>query len=71
MVLDLFDRKVMGWAFSTDREIVHTTISDLEMAFKNRKAQDGLLFHSDRGCSIAQSPFVKFCTNAVLRFARA
>ena len=49
VVLDLFDRKVMGWAVSGDRESVHTTIPAVEMAFANRKAQDGLLFHSDRG----------------------
>jgi transposase InsO family protein len=31
-MLDLFDRKVMGWALSADRESGHTTIPALEMA---------------------------------------
>ncbi|MDR1637643.1 MAG: DDE-type integrase/transposase/recombinase, partial [Treponema sp.] len=26
VVLDLYDRKVIGWAFSADMETVHTTI---------------------------------------------
>jgi transposase InsO family protein len=57
--LDLFDRKIRGWALSADRETVHTTIPALEMAFKNRKAQDGLLFHSDRGVQYCAKPFRK------------
>jgi hypothetical protein len=28
VVLDLFDRKVIGWAFSSDMETIHTTIPD-------------------------------------------
>jgi hypothetical protein len=32
-VLDLYDRKVIGWAFSADMETVHTTIPAVEMAF--------------------------------------
>jgi transposase InsO family protein len=39
----------IGWAFSADMEAVHTTIPAMEMAFANRKAQEGLIFHSDRG----------------------
>jgi transposase InsO family protein len=49
MVLDLFDRTIRGLALSADRETVHTTIPAVDMAFKNRPAQQGLLFHSDRG----------------------
>jgi transposase InsO family protein len=56
VVLDLFDRKVIGWAFSVDMETIHTTIPALEMAFANRKAQEGLIFHSDRG--------VQYCAKA-------
>jgi transposase InsO family protein len=49
VVLDLFDRKVIGWALSADMETCHTTIPALDMAFKNRRVQTGRLFHSDRG----------------------
>jgi transposase InsO family protein len=56
VVLDLYDRKIIGWAFSADMESVHTTIPALQMAFSNRKARDGLIFHSDRG--------VQYCAKA-------
>jgi transposase InsO family protein len=49
VVLDLYDRKVIGWALSADMESAHTTIPAVDMAFKNRRAQEGQLFHSDRG----------------------
>jgi transposase InsO family protein len=54
VVLDLFDWKVIGWAFSADMEAVHTTVPAMEMAVASRKAQEGLLFHSDRGYSIVR-----------------
>jgi transposase InsO family protein len=54
VILDFYDRKVIGWALSADRETVHTTIPAIETAFANRKTREGLLFHSDRGCNIAR-----------------
>jgi transposase InsO family protein len=56
-ILDLYDRKVMGWAFSADMEAVHTTVPALEMAFANRKVQEGLIFHSDRGVQYCAKSF--------------
>ncbi|MCL1837486.1 MAG: IS3 family transposase [Treponema sp.] len=56
-VIDLFDRKVIGWAFSGGMEAAATTISALEMAVKNRRPQDGLLFHSDRGIQYCAQSF--------------
>jgi transposase InsO family protein len=56
VVLDLFDRKVIGWALSADMEAGHTTIPALEMAVANRRPREGLLFHSDRG--------VQYCAKA-------
>jgi transposase InsO family protein len=56
IVLDLYDRKIIGWALSGDLETFHTTIPALEMAFANRKAQEDLIFHSDRG--------VQYCAKA-------
>jgi transposase InsO family protein len=49
VVVDLFDRKAIGWAFSGGMEAACTTVAALEMAVKNRAPQDGLIFHSDRG----------------------
>jgi transposase InsO family protein len=56
VVLDLFDRKVVGWALSADLEAAHTTIPALKMACANRKAREGLIVHSDRG--------VQYCAKA-------
>jgi transposase InsO family protein len=63
VVLDLYDRKVIGWAFSADMEAVHTTIPALRMAFARRPARDRLLFHSDRG--------VQYCARAFREALRA
>jgi transposase InsO family protein len=57
MVLDLYDRKVIGWALSGGLETVHTVIPAAEMGFANRKAQEGLLFHSDRGVQYCAKTF--------------
>jgi transposase InsO family protein len=56
VILDLFDRKVIGWALSSGMEAVNTAAAALLMAFANRKALAGLLFHSDRG--------VQYCARA-------
>jgi transposase InsO family protein len=56
VVLDLYDRKVIGRAFSADMGTVHTTISAIRMAFAHRAARDRLLFHSGRG--------VRYCARA-------
>jgi transposase InsO family protein len=57
VVLDLFDRKVIGWAFSTDMETAHTTIPALNRAFSNRTPGKGLIFHSDRGVQYGAKSF--------------
>ena len=49
VILDLYDRKILGWAFSSGLETEVTTIAALQMAVKNRPPQQGLIFHSDRG----------------------
>ena len=57
VVLDLFDRKVIGWALSSGMEAFHTTVAALNMAVNNRPPQDGLLFHSDRGVQYCAENF--------------
>jgi transposase InsO family protein len=54
---DLFDRKVIGWAFGTDLETVHTTIPALRMAFHSHAAWEGLVFHSDREAQYCSQRF--------------
>jgi transposase InsO family protein len=71
VVLDLFDRKVIGWAFSADMEAVHTTIPAMEMAFTNRKARRVCSSIPTGGCSIAQKAFQTGWEHGARRYGRA
>jgi transposase InsO family protein len=57
VILDLFDRKIIGWAFSGTMEAAATAVPALEMAVKNRTPQGGLIFHSDRGVQYCAQSF--------------
>ncbi len=48
-ILDLADRKVVGWALSDTMKTSDTTIVAWKMAIKNRPVTQHLLFHFDRG----------------------
>ena len=48
-VIDLADRKAVGWAFRGGMDSGRAAVAALSMAFKNRPDREGLLFHSDRG----------------------
>lgn len=52
-ILDLFDRKIIGWSLSNGLSTKQTTLSAWKMALKNRKIADELIFHSDRGIQYA------------------
>ncbi len=56
-VLDLADRKVIGWALSESLKAVDTSVAAWRMALKNRVVQGQLLFHSDRGVQYACTEF--------------
>jgi transposase InsO family protein len=56
-VLDLADRKVIGWALSDSLKAVDTSVAAWRMALKNRVIQGKLLFHSDRGVQYACTEF--------------
>jgi transposase InsO family protein len=57
VVMDLFDRKIIGWAMSDGMSAEQTTIPALNMAVGNRMIEPGLLFHSDRGVQYACKDF--------------
>lgn len=57
VVLDLADRKVIGWALSTTMKAKHTTVAALRMATRNRPVARELIFHSDRGVQYACGEF--------------
>ena len=55
-VLDLFSRRIVGWAMS---EWIDTplTLDALAMALRHRGPPPGLIFHSDRGSQYASADF--------------
>jgi transposase InsO family protein len=55
-VIDLFDRQVIGWVFSTSMSAEQTVIPAFRMACVTRKPKSDLIFHSDRG--------VQYCSDA-------
>lgn len=57
VVLDLFDRKVIGWAMSTDMTAQNTSVAAWKMAATNRPFSGKLTFHSDRGIQYACQDF--------------
>ena len=57
VVIDLFDRKVVGWALSSCMECAKTTVAALRMAASNRSPLCGLIFHSDRGAQYCARVF--------------
>lgn len=57
VVIDLFDRKVIGRSFSRSMKAIHTTIPAWRMAVRNRPVLRNLIFHSDRGIQYACHEF--------------
>ena len=51
VVLDLFARKVVGWAMSASMP-QELTLAALRMAINNRRPDPGLMHHSDRGSQL-------------------
>ena len=56
-VIDLGDRKAIGWALSSGMKATETLIPAFKMAQKNRPIITELLFHSDRGVQYACNEF--------------
>ncbi|NKI72811.1 IS3 family transposase [Collimonas pratensis] len=55
-VLDLYTRRVVGWAFST-RPDADLVVQALDMAYEQRGRPQGLMFHSDQGGQYASRKF--------------
>jgi transposase InsO family protein len=58
-VIDLLHRKVIGWALSSTMMAKDTSVPAFKMALKNSsiKANEPLIFHSDRGIQYACEEF--------------
>jgi putative transposase len=59
IIMDLYDRKVIGWALSKSMKASETTMPAWQMAIKNRPIERNLIFHSDRGVQYACHAFTK------------
>jgi putative transposase len=59
VIIDLWDRKVVGWSLSRSLKAVDTVIPAWIMAVKNRPITRELIFHSDRGIQYACNEFRK------------
>lgn len=59
VVLDLFSRRVVGWAMDTifDEALVEQALS---LALTQRQPEAGLLHHSDRGCQYTSEAYQTF-----------
>ena len=48
-VMDLADRKVIGWAFSNTMTAKENSVKAWKIAIKCRGVKPGVIFHSDNG----------------------
>lgn len=59
IIMDLYDRKIIGWALSKTMSTLDTVIAAWNMALTNRSINSQLIFHSDRGSQYASNEFRK------------
>ena len=59
VIIDLFDRKVIGWSMSKGLTTSETILAAWFMAITNRPITDELIFHSDRGVQYASEEFAR------------
>jgi putative transposase len=65
-VIDLYSRKVIGWAVAAHMRTSLITAA-LDMALAARKPPPGVVFHSDRGCQYTSSVFATYCAENEIR----
>jgi len=57
VIMDLADRKIVGWSMNSSMNAGSTVVAAWEMAVKNRPISRELIFHSDRGIQYASHEF--------------
>ncbi|WP_185754187.1 IS3 family transposase [Luteibacter sp. 9135] len=57
VVVDLYARRIVGWAFST-RPNAQLAVAALDMAIRERKPSGNLMFHSDQGAQYNSFDFL-------------
>jgi transposase InsO family protein len=65
VVLDLFTRKIVGWAMRNHMR-AELTIAALTMAIQRQKPPPGLIHHSDRGSQYAATDYRKVLDGAAM-----
>lgn len=59
VIIDMYDRKVIGWSMSKGLSAMETIIPTWFMAVRNRPITQELIFHSDPGVQYACEAFAK------------
>ncbi|AHG68129.1 integrase core domain protein [Burkholderia pseudomallei MSHR146] len=57
VVMDLYARRVVGWAFSQHAD-TDLALKALRRAYDHRRPPPGLMFHSDQGCQYTSTRFL-------------
>jgi putative transposase len=72
-VIDLWDRKVIGWSLNDNMTAKDTSVAAFKMALTNRPlgVSDTLIFHSDRGIQYACEEFVSTIVNTQKNITRS
>jgi putative transposase len=70
VVLDLFSRKVIGWALCEQID-AQLTLAALRMALEERGSVEGCIHHSDRGVQYACHAYVEEVEAAKMRISMA
>jgi transposase InsO family protein len=58
IIMDLADRRIIGWSISDSLKTSDTVIPAWKMAIINRPITENLVFHSDRGVQYSSNDFV-------------
>ena len=66
-VIDLFDRKLVGWSISQNMTTEATVIPAFNMAVKKRHPERSMIFHSDRGSQYASKKMVNLLASYGIR----
>ncbi|WP_347053555.1 IS3 family transposase [Flavobacterium olei] len=62
IIMDLYDRKIIGWHLSHGLSAQATILPAFEKAVTNRPISEGLVFHSDKGAQYANKMFTNKLT---------
>ncbi len=69
VILDLFSRKVIGWALSASLN-AELVVEALQVALQSRSVEPGLIHHSDQGgFSMPRTNMLRYCSSTALRSA--